>query len=97
MALVPCPECGSKISQTATACPQCGRSFSAEELAAALSNYSKKTKNGKVLEVVGVLLVIVSIPSCLYAGNYAKGGMGVSMLMFIGGWILFSMGRKRQK
>lgn len=42
MALIRCPECHKKISESAQICPHCGFSFKEEDL----EKYKKRLKNG---------------------------------------------------
>lgn len=85
MALIPCPECGRKISDAAPSCPQCGHPMKKESLDSPLTAVGSGLETsywrlGAFLVVSGILsgLVFVSINAGLlgegtFAQNFALG------------------------
>jgi hypothetical protein len=62
MALVKCKECGTEVSDKATACPKCAcpiSAMSAEKKPATIELTSKKLKKQKIYSVVLFLLGII--------------------------------------
>jgi hypothetical protein len=60
MALVPCPDCGRMVSNSASRCPDCGRPFAWEAAGA-----SVKVKAGKGRRILGgTLMVLSGVPMC---------------------------------
>ena len=69
MALVKCPECYNAISDRCSACPHCGCPTRLLPTDPVVTERTAKT--WKVYELVGVLLILASIPCCL-AVRYAQ-------------------------
>lgn len=55
MALLPCPDCGNKVSDSAAACPKCGRPISAEDRAKAKKAVGCTTAGCLTLVILGII------------------------------------------
>lgn len=71
MALISCPECAKKISETTPVCPHCGYQLSTETS----SNTTKPTKIGEVHKkpIAGICTLfigIIAIPCSFLAGPF---------------------------
>lgn len=60
MAMIACPECKKKVSDTAGSCPNCGFALSAEKVAEIKANEERAQKAGAIgcLSIIGVLVVV---------------------------------------
>jgi uncharacterized membrane protein YvbJ len=60
MALIVCPECKKKVSETASNCPKCGYQLTPEKISEIKKNeqQAKKVAIG-CLSVIGILLIIL--------------------------------------
>jgi zinc-ribbon domain len=55
MALIPCPDCGKKISDKAPSCPSCGYAEQAQTI-------EQTAKTWKAVQALGVLMIAAGIP-----------------------------------
>lgn len=74
MALIKCPECGKKISDTAVNCPNCGYSLKKETTVK-----SNMARVGTILNIIGNALPLVV---CLVIDMASKGGKFEKSLLY---------------
>ena len=60
MALITCPECRKKISETASSCPKCGRTLTAAE-AAEIKKAEQRLQTGVAIGCITVVVIFVLI------------------------------------
>jgi len=66
MALLKCPECNKKISETAASCPKCGKVFGNNEL---LEIKNKRKKINKRIGIIFTILMLIMLPLIINSGN----------------------------
>ena len=62
MAMLNCPECRKKISDTATACPKCGATLTAETIQ---QQRQKQADQGKFASIGCGILMLMLIAPCI--------------------------------
>jgi hypothetical protein len=77
MALITCPDCGKKVSDSAHACPNCAHPFKGS---------AQTHRLGGKFEAVGFLAILAGIGTCFYSG--LLGGT----VIFVG-FVIFIIGR----
>jgi hypothetical protein len=68
MAMIKCPECKKKISDTAKSCPRCGNEITEDMLRIAFDNKKRSKKKKKIAIIIGIIVILLAIGSgtCLY-------------------------------
>jgi RNA polymerase subunit RPABC4/transcription elongation factor Spt4 len=87
MALVNCRECGKQLSDQAATCPSCGAPQHPAFERAGVVTTQQTAKKYKVLQLVGVLVLLFGV--IVRAGTGEYWGTAVAML----GLLLFVAGR----
>lgn len=92
MALIPCPECKTEVSDKAGACPRCGNPMNPRAQGIAVETKGRQVvttqqtaKPYKLAQAVGVVLAIAGAASCTVGGD-PKIGLAsgfVSVLGFV--------------
>lgn len=80
MALINCPDCGHKVSDSATACPSCARPMTEH-----VQTIERTGKSYKAAELIGVLLFFGGFAGLL--GPHAT--VGLAWLGLITGLLLY--------
>ena len=78
MAFIPCPECGYRVSDTATFCPHCGCNFDLyeyrqqqyEEEVAWAKFYARERRKKTIRRVVYALLIVALALAVCYLTRY---------------------------
>jgi TM2 domain-containing membrane protein YozV len=83
MALIPCPDCGTEVSDAAAACPKCSRPIAAQAAAAAVLVRPMKSPG-----VAAVLSFFFSGLGQIYNGRIGK-GLGFMVLQFVNAGLMF--------
>ncbi|HTH08060.1 MAG TPA: zinc ribbon domain-containing protein [Acidovorax sp.] len=86
MALIACGECGTEISSKAAACPKCG----APPQGKGIVTTQQTSKVFKVMQLVGFILIVAGVVSCVAAPTGETLGSTWTWLM---GLALFFAGR----
>lgn len=91
MALIDCPECGKQISDKAASCIHCGNPLTQPAPIAqaqidpdSVVTTQATSKPWKVIQAIGVVMMMVGIGSCV--SGTGQGGFGT------GGFALFTLG-----
>jgi len=71
MALIKCPECNKKISETANNCPKCGYQFLGVEIDAIIEN-EKKSKRRRRLFWFFLIFLLLALPNIIKFCNSSK-------------------------
>lgn len=74
LALITCPECKSKISDTATSCPKCGFRLT-PEIIAGIKKKDQSMGTGCAVVFIVVISFFVFIPLCSNDGDSEKSGV----------------------
>lgn len=69
MALIACPECKKKISETAGNCPKCGYQLTPEKIA----EIKKKEQQAQKASGIGCLSIIAIVFVLYLIGSFSKG------------------------
>jgi len=78
MALIRCPECRKKISDTASQCTNCGRRITAEEVAS-IKEQEERRKNGCAIGCLSVfvLFMVIMIIASLTSDSPSSSSRGI--------------------
>ena len=91
MALTTCPDCGHKLSTSATACPSCGAPMKRPVTIEATG------KTWKFVQLIGAGMAIWGTVGCMMTDTTKPGdasaGMALNILLLIGGIAVFVFGR----
>lgn len=71
MALIPCPECGHSVSDTAPGCPHCGYVLTPENVAAAQSA-QEETKKDNRFATFGYIVIALAVGYFVYSLSQGK-------------------------
>ena len=93
MALITCPDCGNKCSDSAVTCPRCGKPF----VKNGMRTYGK---SAKILFpfIVGVILTLYGVGQLALASTTGRGFFAVFGIILLGiGVFLINRGVKNYK
>ena len=75
MALIPCPECKTEISDTAPACPRCGHALRSPV------TIQQTGRRYKAAQLAGVILALAGVIALTTAPHTIVGVLGVIVLL----------------
>jgi transcription initiation factor TFIIIB Brf1 subunit/transcription initiation factor TFIIB len=72
MALLTCPECQTKMSDTAAACPKCGAVLTEEQKAKIIDDEKKTQKKSQTVGLILAGVFLLAFVTCMVAGASSK-------------------------
>ncbi len=94
MALITCPECGKKVSDSATACPGCAYPLkNSSSSSKRVQTIEKTSKKWKGLQLIGFIFAMIGL--LMVFGSDPKSGAtpGVAVLLLAVGIVLYLYAR----
>ena len=94
MALIECPDCSKKVSDSAPACPNCGRPIAsareAQAAGVALTTIQETSKKLKAHQLISVLLIMVGT-AWFFVANFGavSNPANESISSFFSVWFVF--------
>lgn len=91
--LISCPGCGQKVSSQAAACPSCGQPIAVRDGARVTTQQTGK--GWKAAQLVGAVMMLAGVVSCLGVRDEAATGMIWGTPLFLVGalvWIAARIG-----